>query len=107
MGIVQVGIIHLHGELTDCIRVRSPAEAIGIQVIKRDADDPATRDEAGTRQVEQARQQLPSRQVARGAHKHDDLRILRPHPWPSLRQTLPSCAGGPIPMPAIAELDAQ
>ena len=36
---------------------------------------PGSRDKAGTEEMEQSRQQLPSRQIARGAHENDNLRI--------------------------------
>ncbi len=55
---------------------REGAEAVGVHVVQRDADDPAAGDEATARQVEHARQQLAPGQVAGGAHQGDKLRIL-------------------------------
>jgi hypothetical protein len=66
------------------------AEAIGVEVIERDADNPAARDKPGTRQVEQTRQQLASREVPRGAHEDDDLRIFWINPcWNLCQSTCP------------------
>src|SRR5215813_11784648 len=55
------------------------AEAIWVEVVQRDADDPARGDEPRPRQVEQPRQELPLGQVACSAHEDDDLRVLRTH----------------------------
>ena len=74
---VPVGLIHLaSGELIE----RLPgdlAQAVGVEIVQRDADDAAAGDETGTAQMEQSRQQLPSRQITRGAHENDNLRISR------------------------------
>ena len=81
-----VGLLHLSaGELIERL-ARNLAEAIGVDVVQRDADDPATRDEPGARQVEQAGQQLAPRQVAGGAHQDDDLRMFRTNPRRNLSQ---------------------
>ena len=81
-----VGLVHLSsGELIERL-ARDLAEAIGVDVIQRDADDSATRDESGARQVEQAGQQLASGQVAGGAHEDDDLRMFRTNPRRNLSQ---------------------
>ena len=75
-----VRLLHLSaGELIDCL-ARDLAEAIGVDLVQRDADDSATRNEPGARQVEQAGQQLPSRQVAGGTHKDNDLRMFGTNP---------------------------
>src|SRR5262245_1982413 len=55
------------------------AEIIWAEVVQRDADDPASGDEARPRQVEQPRQELSLGQVACSAHEDDDLRMLRTH----------------------------
>ena len=54
-----------------------PTEAVSVEIVQRDADDPAAGDETGSAQMEQSRQQPPSRQVTRGAHQNDDLGISR------------------------------
>jgi len=68
-------VLHLSaGELIERL-ARDLAEAIGVNLVERDADDPAARDETGARQIEQAGQQLAPRQIAGGAHKDNDLRM--------------------------------
>ena len=56
------------------------AQAVGVELVQRDADDPAARDEAGPDEMEQSRQQLPSRQITRGAHENDNVRKSRTDP---------------------------
>ena len=70
---------HLAARLIDCL-ARDLAKALGVEFIQRHADDPAAGNEAGAAQMEQSRQQLPSRQVAGGADENNDLRIPRTHP---------------------------
>jgi hypothetical protein len=60
--------------------VREGAKAVGIEIIQRDADDPAARDEPGAGKVEQARQQLAAGEVAGGAEQDDNLRLSRADP---------------------------
>jgi len=72
-----VGVAEFPAEkLIECA-ARRQAEAVGVQVVERHADDAATGDEPRVGQVEQARQQLAPRQVAGGAEQHDHLRKLR------------------------------
>ena len=80
-----VRVLHLSARELIERRTRELAEAIGIDLVERDADDPATRDETGARQVEQAGQQLAPRQIAGGAHKDDTLRMLGSTPRSNLR----------------------
>ena len=85
-----VRVLHFSaGELVERL-ARDLAEAIGVDLVQRDADDSATRDEAGARQVEQAGQELASRQVARGTDKDNDLRMLGTNPRRNLCHLYPS-----------------
>ena len=85
-----VGVLHLaRGELVERL-ARDLAEAVGVDLVERDADDPAARDEPGARQVEQAGQQLAPRQVAGGAHQDNDLRMLGTDPRRNLCHACPS-----------------
>jgi hypothetical protein len=75
-----VRVLHLSaGELIERL-ARELAEAIGVNLVERDADDSAARDETGARQVEQAGQQLAPRQIAGGADKDNNLRMLGANP---------------------------
>src|SRR5271165_1262358 len=74
-----MGFVHrAGGELGQRV-ARELAEAVGIEIIQRDADDPEAGDESRTRQMKHAGQQLAPREIARGAHQDDDLRRLRTH----------------------------
>ena len=85
-----VRVLHLsRGELIERL-ARDLAEAIGVDLVERDADDPATGDEPGARQVEQAGQQLAPRQVAGGAHQDNNLRMLGTNPRRNLCHACPS-----------------
>src|SRR4051794_19899939 len=84
-----VRVLHLsRGELIERL-ARDLAEAIGVDLVERDADDSATGDEPGARQVEQAGQQLAPRQVAGGAHEDNNLRILGTNPRRNLCHACP------------------
>jgi hypothetical protein len=75
-----VGVLHLSaGELIKRL-TRDLAEAVGVDLVERDADDPAAGDEPGARQVEQAGQQLAPRQVAGGTDQDNNLRMLGTDP---------------------------
>src|SRR5262249_53317737 len=63
-------------ESMECLP-RHRTEAIGVEVIPGHADDPAPGNEPGPRELEQAGQKLPLRQVPGGAHQDDNLRIFR------------------------------
>ena len=85
-----VRVLHLSaGELIERL-ARDLAEAVGVDLVERDADDSATGDEPGARQVEQAGQQLAPRQVAGGAHEDNNLRILGTNPRRNLCHACPS-----------------
>ena len=76
---IPVGLGHLaRGELRERI-ARQLAKAVRVQILQRDADDPAVRDEPSTHQMKQPRQQLASGKIARGAHQNHDLGLLRAH----------------------------
>ena len=60
--------------------MRQVAEAFRVDVVERHADDPAFRNEASGDEMEEARQELPLRQVSGRAEQHDDLRQFRPNP---------------------------
>ena len=64
------------GELVERL-ARELAEGIGVEVVQGGADDPAAGNVSGPGQMEQPRQELASRQVARGTHEDDDLGIFR------------------------------
>ena len=88
-----VRLIHFSsGELVECL-TRDLAKAIAVDLVQRYADDAATGDEAGARQVKQAGQQLARRQVARGTHKDDHLRMLGTNPRRNLTHPSPSSRG--------------
>ena len=75
-----VRLVHLSaGELIERL-ARDLAEAVGVDLVQRDADDPATGNEPGARQMEQAGQQLAPRQVAGGADQDHDLRMFGTNP---------------------------
>src|SRR5688572_4337829 len=56
---------------------REIPEAVGVEVVERHADQAAAGNEAGTRQVQQPRDQLAAREVAGRAEQHDHLRKTR------------------------------
>ncbi len=53
------------------------AEPLGVELVQRYANDAATGNETDAGQVEESRKQLAPPQIARRAHEHDDMRILR------------------------------
>ncbi len=59
---------------------RERAKRIDVEVIQRDADDAAARDEPDAREVEEAGQEFPAREIAGGSKEHDDLRKFRANP---------------------------
>ena len=61
------------------------AEALDVDRVKRYADDPAFRDEAGADEVKEARQQLLVGEIAGRAEQNHDLRQLRADPGRYLR----------------------
>ena len=74
-----VGLRHRAGRELVERSARHLAEAVGVEIVERDADDPAGGDEPGPREMEETWQQLASRQVARGAEEHDELGVPRAH----------------------------
>jgi hypothetical protein len=68
---------------------RELAEAIAIDVVEGDSDDAASGDEARRDEVEQARQQLAPREIARCSDQHDDVRITRTNTSWNLRHDKP------------------
>ncbi len=74
------GLVHLSlGEFFQR-PARDRAEAVGIDLVERDADDAAAGDEAGAAEMEQPGQELSARKIARGAHEDHHLRVFRPDP---------------------------
>ena len=59
---------------------RKRAELFRVDRVKRHADDPAFRDEAGGRQVKEAGQELLVGKIAGRAEQDDDLRYLGADP---------------------------
>ena len=64
------------------------AEALSVERVERDADDPASWNEAGGGKVEEAGQELAPREVARGAHENHHLRETRADARGDFRQRL-------------------
>ena len=58
---------------------REDAEAVVVEVFERRPHDAALRHEAGLGQVQQSRDELAARQIARGTEEHDDVRGQRRH----------------------------
>ena len=59
-------------------RAKSPELLVG-HVVQRGGHDAAFGDQAGAREVEQAREQLPAGEVPGGPEQHDDVRPHRGH----------------------------
>ena len=74
-----------HRELVDRA-ARDGPKTVGVDIVERDADDAATRNEARSRQMKQARQQLAPRQIAGRADQDDHLRKFRADAGHDLRQ---------------------
>ena len=56
------------------------AEVVEVNVVECDRNDLAARNETCIRQVEQARQELAPREIARGTEQDDDLREFGTYP---------------------------
>jgi hypothetical protein len=74
-----VRVVHVAGRELGERFSSEVAEALGIEIIQRCADNSASGNKSRTRQMKHAGQQFAPRQVARRAHQHDDLRKLRTH----------------------------
>ena len=72
-----IGFVDLPGRERVDRRSRQRAEALRVEIVERNADDPAAGDKAGTREVEESGQELAATQITRRPDQDDDLRILR------------------------------
>jgi hypothetical protein len=64
------------GEFIDGF-AREVAEAVGVELIERHANDAATGDEPRARQMQQTRDELAPGKITRRPHQHYDLRKSR------------------------------